>query len=88
MVQVRCYDVLEHLLLKRQGVASETRQTGRLGWAERARNGVYASLPPEERPFAWPRFGEGAGPGEDLAPVVAALRRARAEFAKAAAVQR
>ena len=97
---VRCFDVLEQQLIKRHGVATPTKQSGRRGWRERAASSAFAALPAEYRPFEWPRYRPGAPAGvvepsldgrglkllgEDLGPTIEALRRARAAFVRASA---
>ena len=63
---VRCYDVLEQLLTKRQGVANKDKQEGRLGWAARVQSPAYKELIPEYRPFAFLQLPVDADPAELL----------------------
>jgi hypothetical protein len=53
---VRCYDVLEVQLRRRQGLATESKREGRLGWRDRLQAEAYRDLPQEHQPFACPCF--------------------------------
>ena len=56
---VRCFDVLLGLLQKRQGLATQSEQKGRAGWAARAASREYLGLGTGARPFTYPRFAAG-----------------------------
>ena len=63
---VRCYDVLEQLLTKRQGKASTDKQEGRLGWAARVKSPAYKELTPQYRPFEFLQLPVDVDPSELL----------------------
>lgn len=70
---VRCYDVLEQLLIKRRGVASSSKQEGRLGWGARIRSHAYEELSPEYQPFDFLQFSPAGTRASEVDPALATV---------------
>ena len=93
---VRCFDILEVQLTKREGSVDPAKPLGRLSWQARTKSSAYAHLQADQKPLDFPRFWEACAeaydppmqgmalclPPEALQSTIAALRQHRAAFAQ------